>query len=277
VDNVNQRHPWFPARLLQVVTNRPNDRPWFGDINTRLPNYLEIAKLYVAREPDLLRRVPQHHRDFYEIALVALAQNPDVFRYVATTRDDYDDLAKFAVQLPNSSALSRVPPDRPKYREIATLAVEADGKKISRVPRDAPFYTELAKIAVERDGRALAFVPGVGTVIDRHPDFFEIAKVAMEAHGWPIRYVINGLGLPSGDYPDVYNEYVELAKIAMRTHPLSLADISNALPAFKELALIAIEHDWQVIRFVIPSRADYTELRAASDRVRNAVDSSDSE
>lgn len=277
VDNVNQRHPWFPARLLQVVTNRPLNRPWFGDINTRLPNYAEIAKLYVAREPDLLRRVPQHHRDFYEIALVALAQRPDVFQYVATTRDDYDDLAKFAVQLPNSSALSRVPPDRPKYREIATLAVEADGKQISRVSRDAPLYTELAKVAVERDGRALAFVPGVGTVIDRHPDFFEIAKVAIKAHGWPIRYVINGLGLPSGDYPAVYNEYVALAKIAMRFHPLALRHIAPSLPAYKELAMIAIEHDWQAIDLVPTSHADFTFLRSFSDRVFNAVDSSDSD
>ena len=276
VDNVNQRHPWFPARLLQVVTNRPLNRPWFRDIVTRLPNYAEIAKLYMVGNPGLLRNVPQNHPGFHEIALVALERMPDLFQYVSTTCDDYDDLAKFAVQLPNSQALAHVRRDRPKYQEIATLAVEADARQITHVPRDAPFYTELAKIAVEQDGRALAFVPGAGTVIDRHPDFFEIAKVAIEAHGWPIQYVANGVGLP-GDHSDLYNEYIELAKIAMRHKPLTIADIPRTLPEYRELAVIAIEHNWKAIDFVPTSRADFTELRAISDRVRNAVDSSDSE
>jgi len=272
VDIVNQRHPWFPARLLQVVTNRPNDRPMFGDISRQLPNYVEIAKLYMVGNPELLRSVLQTYRGFGEIALVALERRPDLLRYVSTMPEDYDNLAKFAVQRPNSQALAHVPPERPKYQEIATLAVESNPLQITHVPRDAPFYTELAKIAVERDGRALMYVPGAGTVVNHHPDFFEIAKVAIEAHGWPIRYVSDGIGLP-GDHRAIYDEYVELAKIAMRVRPLSLSSIPNALPAYKELALIAIEHNWRVINFVRTTRADFNELQVASNRVRDAVDS----
>ena len=204
--------PFFAARVMQQVSN--GDPISFLAISNAfrqrpeaLPNYNDIAALYMMWDPENLQYVPSNRDDV-----------------------DYHRLAMRAMKEGRAGghALKHVPIGRADYQELATVAVRKNGRALRYVPGHAAYWDELATIAVQNhDGAtAILYVPR------NHPKYWELARLAVES---PRGYDAL-LHIPYENDP----RWFQLAQDAVIMYPAALEWIASTIPMYETIVEAAV-------------------------------------
>jgi hypothetical protein len=189
------------------------------------------------------RQRPEALPNYNDIAALYMMWDPENLQYVPSSRDDvdYHRLAMRAMEQGRAGghALKHVPIGRADYQELATVAVRKNGRALRYVPGHAAYWDELATIAMQNhDGAdAISYVPR------NHPKYWELARLAVES---PRGYDAL-LHIPYENDP----RWFQLAQDAVIMHPAALDWIACPNPMYETIAEASVRtHGSRAFRYM---------------------------
>ena len=218
-------HPFMTLVLGMYLSNQ-NGSDSLKDVDVTRLDYGVLAKNALETNSAQLQRVPTTRSDFGELAMIAVRRRGAELKWVPDTHTDFFKLAQAAVA-----------------NDPLALAYVFGTRTPNTAPNHAVIYNELATTAVQKDGRALRYVPcsrdktGPFSRIDP----IQLAKLVAESSMHPVPLdcleVIgdwHAKGHISGpEYTDIAKIVIEKSSyLALKLVPKTYNDIS-----FAELAI----------------------------------------